>query len=178
MRLRTSVGVVELTVWHGTDPGSGRWGCPIRQQWGLTPHQQCSPALEDKLAFTVTATGTVAQAAAVAIVLYGAFCALCGGAYVLTRTVSEVFLFQGEHLTIFRTRTAGDDLTTFLEAMRQAKLGFFKKRLATRLRETTTEEVSRYLLYLRESGLISEPDYDALHAEFQSTTNARPKIGF
>ena len=66
MRLRTSVGVVELTVWHGTDPGTRRWGCPIRQRWGLMPHQQGSPTLEDKLAFTVTATGTFAQAAAVA----------------------------------------------------------------------------------------------------------------
>lgn len=66
MRLRTSVGVVELTVCHGTDPGTGRWACPMRQRWGLTPHQQCSPALEEKLAFTVTATGTFAQAAAVA----------------------------------------------------------------------------------------------------------------
>jgi hypothetical protein len=66
LRLRTSVGVVELTVWHGTDPGTRGWGCPLRQRWGLTPHQQCSPTLEDKLAFTVTATGTFAQAAAVA----------------------------------------------------------------------------------------------------------------
>ncbi len=66
MRLRTSVGGVELTVWHGTDPATRRWGCPIRQRWGLTPHQQCSPTLADKLAFTVTATSTFAQAAAVA----------------------------------------------------------------------------------------------------------------
>jgi hypothetical protein len=66
MQLRTSVGVVTLTVRHGTDPASGRWGCPIRLRWGLRPHQQCSPVLEDKLAFTVTATGTFVQAAAVA----------------------------------------------------------------------------------------------------------------
>lgn len=66
MRLHTSVGVVALTVWHGTDPGTQRWDCPIRQRWGLRPHQQGSPTLEDKLAFTVTATGTFAQAAAVA----------------------------------------------------------------------------------------------------------------
>jgi len=66
MRLRTSVGIVELRVWHGTDPEAGRWGCPIRQHWGLTAHQQASPALEDRLAFTVTATGTFAEAAAVA----------------------------------------------------------------------------------------------------------------
>jgi len=66
MQLCTSVGVVKLTIWHGHHPGTQHWGCPIRQRWGLTPHQQASPALEDKLAFTVTATGTYAQAAAVA----------------------------------------------------------------------------------------------------------------
>lgn len=66
LHLRTSVGVVELTVWHGCDPVTRHWGCPIRQRWGLTPHQQSSPLLEDKLAFTVTATGSYELAAAVA----------------------------------------------------------------------------------------------------------------
>ena len=66
MHLRSSVGVVELSVFYGCHPDTHRWGCPIRQRWGLRPHQQCSPVLEDKLAFTVTATGTFAQAAAVA----------------------------------------------------------------------------------------------------------------
>jgi hypothetical protein len=38
----------------------------MRQRWGLGPHQQMSPGLEDKLAFTVTATGSYEEAAAVA----------------------------------------------------------------------------------------------------------------
>jgi len=66
MHLRAAVGVVELAVLYGYDPGTKQWGCPMRQSWGLTAHQECSPGLEDKLAFTVTATGTYAQAAAVA----------------------------------------------------------------------------------------------------------------
>jgi len=66
MHLRTGVGVVELRVIHGQDPGDEHWGCPIREHWGLTCHQQLSLALEDKLAFTVTATGSYADAAAVA----------------------------------------------------------------------------------------------------------------
>jgi hypothetical protein len=66
MRLRGVGGEVELAVWHGQDPGDGHWGCPIREQWGLRAHQQLSLALEDKLAFTVTATGSYAEAAAVA----------------------------------------------------------------------------------------------------------------
>src|SRR2546430_15029435 len=64
MRLQSVVGTVKLSVWYGYDPGGRRWGCPIRQHWGLSAHQQLSPALEDKPAFTVTATGSYAQAAA------------------------------------------------------------------------------------------------------------------
>jgi hypothetical protein len=66
MRMRSGVGVVELEVWHGQDPQDRHWGCPIREQWGLSAHQQLSLALEDRLGFTVTATGSYAEAAAVA----------------------------------------------------------------------------------------------------------------
>jgi hypothetical protein len=66
MRLRTGVGVVELEVLYGQDASDGHWGCPIREHWGLSCHQQLSLALEDKLAFTVTATASYAEAAAVA----------------------------------------------------------------------------------------------------------------
>lgn len=38
----------------------------MRQRWGLGPHQEMSPALEDRLAFTVTATLSYELAAAVA----------------------------------------------------------------------------------------------------------------
>ncbi len=51
MQLRTVAGVVELQVLHGQDPGAHHWGCPVRERWGLTSHQQLSPALEDKLDF-------------------------------------------------------------------------------------------------------------------------------
>jgi hypothetical protein len=66
MHLRTVVGVVELSVWYGYDPLVRHWGCPVRQQWGLSVHQQFSPGLQERLAFTITATGTYEQAAAVA----------------------------------------------------------------------------------------------------------------
>lgn len=66
MRLRTGVGVIELGVLHGQDPADRHWGCPIRERWGLSCHQQMSLALEDKLAFTVTATASYEEAAAVA----------------------------------------------------------------------------------------------------------------
>jgi len=66
MQMRTEAGVVELRVSYGQDPGDGHWGCPMRERWGLTSHQQLSLALEDKLAFTVTATSSYEEAAAVA----------------------------------------------------------------------------------------------------------------
>jgi hypothetical protein len=60
------VGVVELQVWQGKDPQDKHWGCPIRERWGLKPHQQMIPALEDKLAFTATLAGSYAAAALLA----------------------------------------------------------------------------------------------------------------
>jgi len=53
-------------VWSGQNPADERWGCPMRQRWGLTPHQQLSPALEDKLAYFATVTGSYEAAARLA----------------------------------------------------------------------------------------------------------------
>ena len=64
--MRTVAGVVELKVTYGQDPGDSHWGCPVRELWGLTSHQQLSLALEDKLAFTITATSSYEEAAALA----------------------------------------------------------------------------------------------------------------
>lgn len=66
MQMRTILGMVQVEVWYGKDPQSGRWGCPIREQWGLTAHQQLSPTLEEKLAFTATVTFSYEAAARVA----------------------------------------------------------------------------------------------------------------
>ena len=65
LALRTTVGEIKLQVWYGLDPAAQSWGCPMRQRWGLAPAQRTSPALEDKVLFTVTATGTYEQTAAV-----------------------------------------------------------------------------------------------------------------
>jgi hypothetical protein len=66
MHLRSVVGVVELKIWQGQDPQDHHWGCPIRERWGLQPHQEMSPALEEKLAFTATLAGSYADAALLA----------------------------------------------------------------------------------------------------------------
>lgn len=55
-----------MNLWHGQDPGDGHWGCPVQEQWGLGPHQKITPGLADKLCFTVTATGSYEEAAALA----------------------------------------------------------------------------------------------------------------
>lgn len=49
MHVRTAFGLVALKVWRGKDLGDGHWGCPIREHWGLSAHQQLSPALEARL---------------------------------------------------------------------------------------------------------------------------------
>ena len=66
MGLRSVVGRVGLEVWHGQDPQDKHWGCPIRERWGLRAHQQMSPVLEEKLAFTATLAGSYEAAAQVA----------------------------------------------------------------------------------------------------------------
>jgi hypothetical protein len=66
MHLRTSFGLVALSVWHGKDPADGHWGCPLRERWVLSAHQQLSPALEDKLAYFGTVTVSYEAAAKLA----------------------------------------------------------------------------------------------------------------
>ena len=66
MRVRTAPGLIELEVLHGQDSADGHWGCPIRERWGLSDHEQLSLALTDKLAFTMTATGSYEEAALLA----------------------------------------------------------------------------------------------------------------
>jgi hypothetical protein len=62
----TGVGKIKLKLWYGWDPVKRVWGSPMRQRWGLGSRQRMSPRLEDLLAFTVTATGSYEEAAAVA----------------------------------------------------------------------------------------------------------------
>lgn len=66
MQLRAAFGVVALKVWRGKNPVNGRWGIPIRERWGLIPHQQLSPALEDVLAYFATVAGSYELAARLA----------------------------------------------------------------------------------------------------------------
>ncbi len=66
MSLRTVVGVVKVVVWQGQDPTDKHWGCPMRERWGLKAHQQSSPALEERVAFTATLAGSYEAAAQLA----------------------------------------------------------------------------------------------------------------
>lgn len=69
MHLRTAFGLVALKVWRGKDPAEGHWGCPMRERWGLSAHQQLSPALEDKLAYFGTVASSYEAAAKLAVKL-------------------------------------------------------------------------------------------------------------
>ena len=66
MQLRTAFGPIVLNVWYGQNPSDKSWGCPMRERWGLSAHQQLSPALEDKLAYFATVTGSYEAAAKLA----------------------------------------------------------------------------------------------------------------
>lgn len=66
MQLRTAFGRVVLQVWRGKNPATAKWGIPIRERWGLRPHQPLSPALEDKLGYFATVTGSYEAAARLA----------------------------------------------------------------------------------------------------------------
>ena len=61
--LRTGAGNVEIQAWYGQDPQDGHWGCPLREQWKLRPHQALSPGWEQMLAFLITVTTSYESAA-------------------------------------------------------------------------------------------------------------------
>ena len=112
------------------------------------------------------------------LLLYGGLCLVVGAVYLFTRTTSEVFMFGDEHLSIFRRISYDDRLTTFIEALQQRKLDFFKQRLSRRAGELPSDEVARYLLYLRESDLVDEAGYSALRASLDYFYANQSSIGF
>jgi hypothetical protein len=114
-----------------------------------------------------------------ALVLYGGLCAVMVAVYFITRTTSEVFMFGDGHLSIFRPTSDDESLTSFIRILQQRKLNFFKQRVARRASEVPSEEVARYLIYLRESNLVDEAGYAVLRSSLDDYLYAkRPSIGF
>jgi hypothetical protein len=66
LQLHTVVGVVGVRVRHGYSTALGRWVCPAREAWGLSPYQRLSPELEARLTSTATAVGSYERAARMA----------------------------------------------------------------------------------------------------------------
>jgi len=60
------VGEVQIEAAYGQDPASGAWLCPLRLRWGLSPRQEMSPELEDRLCYTATRAGSFEAAAELA----------------------------------------------------------------------------------------------------------------
>lgn len=152
--LRTGVGTVKVVVWYGWDPATQKWGYPIRQVWGLTSHQEMSPGLEDKLAFTLTATSSYTEAAAVAQ-KWG--CAVDDSTlHVLGQRLGQ----RAEQQTQSRLETSAQELRP-LRAVGQLAVfmldgwparyrgpGFGKKR--TKKKRVEWHEVKRGVFYLQE----------------------------
>jgi hypothetical protein len=63
--LRSELGDVRFVADYGQDPATGRWCSPLREAWGLGPHQKLTPGLAEKICFTATATGSYEEAAQV-----------------------------------------------------------------------------------------------------------------
>ncbi len=63
---RTAFGRLRGAVRAWQNYSDQSWGCPMRQRWGLSAHQQLSPALEDRLAYFATVTGSYEAAAKLA----------------------------------------------------------------------------------------------------------------
>ena len=66
MTITTSVGKVVIRAAYGQDPETGRWMSPIRELWGLGPHEKMSPVLAEKICYTATMTNSYEKASRVA----------------------------------------------------------------------------------------------------------------
>jgi len=64
--IRTVSGKVTIEAPCGRDPETGQWMMPIRELWGLGPHETMSPVLEERVCYTATRTLSYEGAADVA----------------------------------------------------------------------------------------------------------------
>lgn len=66
LTLQSSVGSIQIETDYGQGAKGGDWICPQREVWGIGAHQKITPALQDRLCFTATRTGSYRGAAEVA----------------------------------------------------------------------------------------------------------------
>lgn len=64
--LQTVNGTITIRAPYGFSTQTQRWVCPARRHWALEDHQRLSPAFEQRLAYSATATGSYEKAAAMA----------------------------------------------------------------------------------------------------------------
>ena len=114
----------------------------------------------------------------VALILYGLLGALFFSSYRVSRIVSEIFMFGDEYLALWRRSSNDPSLAHFIETMHRNKIDFYKRRITLRLQEISSDEVARYLLHLRESGLVDDNGYNELRSYLTSANEGRSKIGF
>lgn len=64
--ITATMGKVTVRGAYGREPETGQWVMPIRELWGLGPHETMSPVLEEKVCYTATRTLSYEGAADVA----------------------------------------------------------------------------------------------------------------
>lgn len=142
------------------DLATGHWGYPLRQRRGLSSHQEMSPGLEDKLAFTLTTPLVYDEAAALArkwgveaddSTLHALAQRL--GARAEPQTQQRLKLLRPE----LAPQRAASELAVFMMAGWQARYrgpGWGKKR--TRKNRVAWHEVKMGLFYLAEQAARTE----------------------
>lgn len=60
--LETTLGSLTIRAYYGYDPQSQRWMFPVKELWGLRPHQEVSPYLEQLVSYTATECGSYQKA--------------------------------------------------------------------------------------------------------------------
>jgi len=103
-----------------------------------------------------------------ALLVYGVVCGIGIAGYLLTRRIAIVFFHGGNHLTVYVRPADMEAPQAFIEAMQAYKIEFLKQRLQRRAPDVTLWETLRYLVALRESGLLDEPGFVALRAHAES----------
>lgn len=62
--LMTVSGKVSIDAIRGYSSATGKWHCPVREQWGLVKWARLSPEFEQRLTYNAAATGSFEKAAA------------------------------------------------------------------------------------------------------------------
>lgn len=113
-----------------------------------------------------------------ALIVYGALCGVGVAGHLLTRRMALVFAHGGQHLAVYVRSATDDRPRAFLDALHAQKMEFLKQRLRRRAADLPLQENLRYLVALREAGLLDEPGFLELRALVEGLQPDRGPFGF